>query len=105
MADGNFAQAMQFPAPDPLEADFAAEKQIQLTRKRAFRPTRPPGYRFHQSVLFSEPVHNQAGIRQPGEADECGLRRLHPAILGTKAVNAMVKRIKKFLKNAGAGCV
>lgn len=95
MTDGNLAQSMEFPAPDPLETNLAAEKQVQLPRKRAFRSACPPGHCFHQPVLFGEPVHDQAGICQPGEADERGQSRLHRVILEETETIAMEKRSKK----------
>ncbi len=82
LADGNLAQNMQFAAPRLLEADLAAEKQVELAGKRAFRAERPLGHGFHQPVALGEPVHDQAGIRQPGEADEDGRRALHAENFG-----------------------
>jgi hypothetical protein len=63
-----------------LVGDFSAEKQVELAGELAFRPPRTFGDGFDQPVILGEPMHDQAALRQPGEADECGLSGLHTGI-------------------------
>lgn len=84
LADGNLSQPMQFAAASGLHGDFPAEEQVELASKRTLRAACPFGHGFHQSVFLGEPVHDQAGICQPGEADQDGPGRLHPRSVGKR---------------------
>src|SRR5690606_23411386 len=53
------------------------------------RAARALGHGFHQAAFLGEPVDDQAGIRQPGEADDDGPRGLHPGIFGKPGSLAM----------------
>jgi hypothetical protein len=85
IADGNLAQNVQFAASGGLECDFAAEEQIEAAGKRTLRPPRSLGHGFHQPVVLGEPVRDQAGIREPREADDDGPGGLHGADSGENA--------------------
>ena len=97
MLDGNLPQGVQLAAPGMLEADFAAEKQVELTRERAFRAACSLGHGFHQAMIRGEPMHDQAGIRQPSQADERCPGGLHEPSIESRARLAMEIRVEKIL--------
>jgi hypothetical protein len=77
LPNGNFPQRVKFTATRQTEADFAAEKKVELTIELTFRPPSTFGDRLDQTICFREPVNDQAGFRQAGEADHDGFRGWH----------------------------
>ena len=72
MADGNFAQRVKVAAPRLGVGNFAAEKKVEFSRERAFRAESSFGHRFDQSMIRREPVDDQAGVGQSGQAGKNG---------------------------------
>lgn len=76
MADGNLAQWVKLATPRALEGDFPGEKKVELAGEGAFGATRAACHGFHEPMFLSEPVGDQAGVREFGETDEDGRRGL-----------------------------
>ncbi len=68
---------MEFAPPGMGKGDFAAKKQVDLTVEWAFRTLCTFGHGLDQAVIFGEPVDDQAGLRETGDADHYGFRGLH----------------------------
>lgn len=77
VADSDFTKHMQIAAAGADHRNFAAEEEIEFSGKWAFRTTRAFCDGFDEAVVFGEPVDDQTGIRQAGEADDDGLSGLH----------------------------
>ena len=77
LADGHLAQGVEISAHGPAKGDFRSKKQVDLAIERAFWPFGPLGHGFDQAMSLGEPVDNQAGFRETGDADHDGFRGLH----------------------------
>ena len=94
LQDGYFPQGVEVPPAGGHEINLSAEKEIQFSRKRAFRPQRTFGHGFDEPMLGGEPVDDEAGVRQSGEAGDDGG---HPGksmegVLGASKGEARKKR-------------
>lgn len=79
MPDGNLPQRVKLSTSRSRECDFAAEKKVNLPCERTFWSPRPLGHGFYQSMLLGEPMHDQTGLSESGQADDGGFRGLHAA--------------------------
>lgn len=77
VGDGDFAQRMEVALTGADEMQFTAEKQVELPGERASRAARTFCGRFHQAVIFRQPVDDQAGIGEPGQPGDDGAGGLH----------------------------
>jgi len=77
LVNDDFPQRVELTGSCAGKSDFAAEKKIQLSGKRAFRTPRPFCYGFDESVIGGEPVNDQAGFREASQPGDDGLSGLH----------------------------
>lgn len=69
LVDGDFPEMMEIAAaPSLAEGDLTAEKQIDLTIERAFRPSGSACHGFDQAEIGGEPMHDKAGFREASQA-------------------------------------
>lgn len=76
VADGDLAQGVELTATGALKGDLAGEKQVELPGEGAFGAAGAASHGLHKPMFRGEPVDDEAGVREPGEADEDGRRGL-----------------------------
>ena len=77
IANRDLAKRVEIASTRSGEGDFAAEKEIDLSLEGAFRATGTFCHRLDQALGLREPMHNEAGFRQPGGSGHDGISGLH----------------------------
>jgi len=72
IVDGDFAECVERAAAGFGDGDFAGEEEVEFSGERAFRAASAAGDGFDQAVVSGEPVHDEAGFREFGDAREDG---------------------------------
>lgn len=72
VVDGDFAEGVEVSAAGAGEVDLAAEEEIEFSGEGAFRAERAFGDGADEAVVFGEPVDDETGVGETGQAGDDG---------------------------------